>query len=1582
MWWLWVLAALPSLGAGDVVVPHKPVGTHPPLPSGSPQPPPAYMKDNVNNYWKSAPDKGTMNGPVLASSNGSRVQAPKVTTDNSDDYWLSSLGSAGSMPFADAGYQFYRNVKDFGAVGDGVTDDTAAINRAAASFSTGDLTTMRCGRDCGSTTVLGAVVYFPPGTYLISSPIIQFYYTQFVGNPNTRPVIKGSHDFVGIALFDSDVYIPGGNGAEWYINQSNFYRQIRNFVFDMTGQNWTNYDNDQEYVPSGIHWQVGQATSITNCDFEMSVSADGIAATAVGIYMENGSGGFVSDLKFTGGNIGFLAGSQQFTANNLQFTSCLTAIFQQWNWGFTWKNIYVLSCYIAIDCTSYSGITSQGTGSISVIDSHFNGVPYAITINSLGDEQPNIVLDNLLVENSASVVLVSGGATIVEGSTGPLYFNSWASGYQYLPDGTGGKKQGFLNPAPSKPESLLDGSGSYFTRSKPQYEGVSASSIVVATSHGVSNNGKGDQTAAINSLLSGNVGALIFFPAGVYLVEGTVKIPVGSTIAGSGWSQIMATGSYFQDEKSPQVVVQVGKEGDVGVIEISDMLFTVQGPTAGAILMEWNVHEGSQGSAAMWDSHFRVGGAMGSDLQLADCPIGASSVNEKCKAASMLLHLTTSSSGYFENVWAWVADHDLDDPGNADAGESDEGIPINVVTDISIYAGRGILIESQGPNWFYGSASEHAQMYQYQLFNASNTFLGHMQTETPYYQPNPVATSPYKAGMFPSDPTFENCAEDYCKGAWALRVLNSSDIYIYSAGFYSFFQNNELGCTSQEECQLALIETNYAHNLWVYNIFTKGNVQIISPQGDLPPLLFNSTTKDGYTSEIAAWLALSTVGKSIGSGQGGDSNSGIVTIDPVIWNEPTDSVTVQCHPPCTYVLPPLTLSTLTTFSFPPWSGPIEVGWTTEQTFTYLGTVTTTTGYVSVITTTTISIPAVTTSIIPVSNVNVTSNSTVIFPIPSIVPSPFTITDPTSINGTKLPPNTTPRTFTPPPWPGNTIPTSSTTTPSTTSKPGMTTSDPGQTTSHDTHFPRITHTGGPPKPTCTRAGGCGSDCKIFCGPSCFLFCPDTHDGNWHDSNDPNKPKGPKNPGSPDDSDECSTATHSSCRTQCVTAAATSSCTSTCHDVVGCDTTGTEISAIYTLAPYWEPYFENWDALTDSAGAGTYAWNIITSENSVPISTKSPTTTPTPTKTPPTSSTSTFDIAIYASPSCAGDYYVVEGPALAELSTELDCITLPNNLPQNILDDSSDNCRYFTNGGADYGSCSKGTFNDPKSWVIGNGRCQVFEGAGCDHLNAFDYYFVEGCHTYGEYDYEDIEDWGSFWCFSTGPAEPSNAPFRPANVSTTPDLKYPSSTTLDTGEALCWADYQLAASDGSQTLTAPRYQPISQVDARRVVASFCEASYTLAAGSKSGFAQEYYASKDSKYGVIAQVKWAENQTGCGKQQDIELFQPGCLHAFDTAYFGCAGAGEERSNETYGGSYVYNTTTHGCILISLFSPTTSMSPIQGALRGRYNTTVSSMASNASIVTAGSNSSAAGVYSPWVFLQPGSARLPGLWNTTLSGA
>ena len=169
---------------------------------------------------------------------------------------------------------------DFGAKGDGVTDDTEAINNAAGSGG-------RCAQNCGSTSIGVAVVYFPAGTYMISSPIIQNYYTQFVGDPTDLPTIKGMPAFSGIALIDTDVYIPGGNGSEWYINQNQFFRQIRNFNIDLTAMANQNQQSGQTFVPTGIHWQVAQATSLQNLHFIMPQGGD---TAAVGVFTENGSG--------------------------------------------------------------------------------------------------------------------------------------------------------------------------------------------------------------------------------------------------------------------------------------------------------------------------------------------------------------------------------------------------------------------------------------------------------------------------------------------------------------------------------------------------------------------------------------------------------------------------------------------------------------------------------------------------------------------------------------------------------------------------------------------------------------------------------------------------------------------------------------------------------------------------------------------------------------------------------------------------------------------------------------------------------------------------------------------------------------------------------------------------------------------------------------------------------------------------------------------------------------------------------------------------------------------------------------------
>lgn len=51
------------------------------------------------------------------------------------------------------------SVADHGAAGNGVTDDTAAINRALKAVTNERIT-----------AAAKAIVYFPTGTYLVSSP--------------------------------------------------------------------------------------------------------------------------------------------------------------------------------------------------------------------------------------------------------------------------------------------------------------------------------------------------------------------------------------------------------------------------------------------------------------------------------------------------------------------------------------------------------------------------------------------------------------------------------------------------------------------------------------------------------------------------------------------------------------------------------------------------------------------------------------------------------------------------------------------------------------------------------------------------------------------------------------------------------------------------------------------------------------------------------------------------------------------------------------------------------------------------------------------------------------------------------------------------------------------------------------------------------------------------------------------------------------------------------------------------------------------------------------------------------------------
>lgn len=153
---------------------------------------------------------------------------------------------------------------------------------------------------------------------MISAPVIDYYYTMLVGNPNCLPSIKATANFAGFALIEADPY--GSNGQLSYGSTNVFWRQIRNLIIDSTNM-------PAAAEAKGVHWPTGQATSIQNVVFQMSQAPNN---QHQGLFIESGSGGFLGDLVFYGGLYAANIGNQQFTLRNASFYNANTAINQLW----------------------------------------------------------------------------------------------------------------------------------------------------------------------------------------------------------------------------------------------------------------------------------------------------------------------------------------------------------------------------------------------------------------------------------------------------------------------------------------------------------------------------------------------------------------------------------------------------------------------------------------------------------------------------------------------------------------------------------------------------------------------------------------------------------------------------------------------------------------------------------------------------------------------------------------------------------------------------------------------------------------------------------------------------------------------------------------------------------------------------------------------------------------------------------------------------------------------------------------------------------------------------------------------------
>ena len=335
---------------------------------------------------------------------------------------------------------------------------------------------------------------------------------------------------------------------------NNFFREIRNLRIDMTSMSPT-------LGTSAIHWPVGQATALQNLVIEMSTVG---GTQHQGLFIESGSGGFMSDLTFIGGKIGAFLGNQQFTSRNLAFFNCQTAISQIWNWNWLYKSLSINNCGVGINLSVKPG-DQESVGGLTVLDSHFYNTSVGIITSASAQSRPKsagqILLDNVYFERTPVAVQTLSNQVLLQGNQ---QIRSWGQGHVYTPSSnTYIYMQGQLTP-PDKSSLLLDGS-KFLEHSRPEYSEYSINKFVTVKSLGAKGDGVTDDTAIIQQIIDTYAATkIIFFDAGAYIHTSTVFIPPYAVIVGEVESTIMATGPFFSDAKNAKPVWSIGLLGQTG----------------------------------------------------------------------------------------------------------------------------------------------------------------------------------------------------------------------------------------------------------------------------------------------------------------------------------------------------------------------------------------------------------------------------------------------------------------------------------------------------------------------------------------------------------------------------------------------------------------------------------------------------------------------------------------------------------------------------------------------------------------------------------------------------------------------------------------------------------------------------------------------------------------------------------------------------------------------------------------------------------------------------------------------------------
>ncbi|KAJ5999469.1 Pectin lyase fold/virulence factor [Penicillium sp. IBT 35674x] len=711
---------------------------------------------------------------------------PAGSRKAADIYWLDAQdhnqAAAGYAPYAGGStiYPVYRNVMDYGAVNDGSGDQTAKLQKAIDDDGNGGT---RKGK---GTTRYPAEVYLPGGTYTLGSTLTLTVGTIIVGDPQNPPIIKAASNFQGQFLI---MGYDKNNGNP----ETSFMMLVKNVILDTTAV-------APNTKITALQWGVAQGSGLTNVQIHMPTNSKG----HTGIDIAAGSTIAVTDVRIVGGATGIINSNQQVNFKNLQFVGCGTAFFAKGGWTVLMQGALFESCGTGIN------MTTNGLGSLVLLDSTVKNsgpvVRFHDSSHDTGNQNSQLLIQNLVHDGTNPIAVDSDGKTRLAATS---HIDTWLWGTLV----EGEYEQGAKHKTKRSANLLVN--NKFFTKAQPTYTEYGTADVVNVKSVSgfpVKGDGLTDETASLNAILKQNAEncKITYFPFGVYRVSDTIFVPVGTRIVGEAWAVISGFGDAFKDAKNPKAVVKLGNPGDVGLIEIQDMRFSVGEILPGAKVLEINAAGQQPGDVGLWNTVVMVGGTAETSIS----NVCTSQDPKDCMAAFMVMHLTESSSAYIENFWGWTADHNLDST--------------SLLTIVS--TGRGILVEATKGTWLTGTGSEHHWLYDYNFNNAANVFAGLLQSESPYMQGSGEyenAPAPWTADLKFGDPDFSWCAanDQKCRTSIATNIEGGSNIALYNSAAWAFFDGYWNGLYNEPcsgKCQTNMMRVAGApQNLVWYSIGTR-----------------------------------------------------------------------------------------------------------------------------------------------------------------------------------------------------------------------------------------------------------------------------------------------------------------------------------------------------------------------------------------------------------------------------------------------------------------------------------------------------------------------------------------------------------------------------------------------------------------------------------------------------------------------------------------------------------------------------------------------------------------------------------------